>query len=452
MAGINATLATARRAMMAQQAAMSVTGDNIANANTPGYARRRGEMQQGPVIYGAGGGFGTGVDYTGIRSLRDPFIEQQLRRSSADAGRYDASEQQLSIVETTLGGLDELGLNTALDRFWSSWHDLASDPTSKGARSIVQLAGQDLANRFQGIDRSLNDQTRSISGLITEKIDRANLLINQLAKFNQESLHKVGSGEVDDARAGIMDELSKIVGATFQPLPDGSIRVLVGAVSLVEGSEVKEIGYEIGHNGVPQLLPTSQGGQPLVLESGEIAGLMDVQSDHITDLRTQLDRIAVTLATEVNAVHTTGYDFYGNPAAAFFNEGTTGIGNFKLSKEVTTDPSRIAASLNGRLGDNSLALAMGDLETAPLLNGTQTIGDGYKFLVTEIGAKINENRLLSDTAQLSKKQMESWRESVSGVSIDEEMSKMIQYENAFNAAAKLTQTLSKMLDTVMTLV
>lgn len=452
MSNVNATLALARRALLAQQAALAVTGDNIANVNTPGYARRRGHLTPGPILQTAQGSFGSGVELRNVQSIRDPFIERQVRRTMADAGRYQEGNRQLQMIEGVLGEIGDAGLSAALDRFWNSWHDLAADPSSRGARSIVREVARGLVDRFQTIDARLADQEQQINNLIAGKIDRVNALLRQVASLNREMRYQVEGGQIDDQRTQILDELARLAGATYRPQADGSVSVMIGGQALVEGEQLRELIYNRDQRGRPVMQPLIAGGATPLIESGEIAGLTSVRDDETAELRANLDEIARALASEVNRIHTGGYDLSGNPAAPFFNPETTGALNFGLSAEVERDPGRIAASLDGRSGDNRIALAIADLELAPLaINGQQTIGDAYRGIVTELGARIKENEMMTDAAMLSQEQMESWRESVSGVSMDEEMANLIRYENAFNAAAKLTQVLSQMMDTVLSI-
>jgi len=451
VSNISATLQTARRALLAQQAAIAVTSDNIANVNTPGYARRRGDISPGPIIQTTEGGFGTGAEMQNIQSVRDIFVERQLLRVTGEAARYSMSDTQLGVAEATLGSLSDSSLASALDNFWASWQTLADDPTSRGARSVVQQAGNDVANRFNSIGRNLDAQTTQINEMLIQKIDRVNSLLSRLTDLNQQNVGTISSGELDDGRIAIMDELAKLTGATFRQRDDGTFAVSIGGFSVAEGGQTRLLRYELDSKGDVVLLPLVDGAVPLHIEAGEIAGLMDTRDTYIADLRTELDQLAVTLTTEVNALHTTGYDQNGASAGNFFNPNCTGIGNLAISEAIAKDPSKIAASSNGQTGDNSLALALADLELQPLIDGTETINEAFTSLVSNFGAKIEENRMMNDAAQASLQQMTSWRESVSGVSLNEEMSKLIQYENAFNAAAKLTQTISEMMDIILTL-
>jgi flagellar hook-associated protein 1 FlgK len=450
MSNINATLSMAQRALLTSQAQLSITGENIANVNTPGYARRRGLLVPGPAIATSEGIFGSGVMMKDVFSMRDTFIERQLRRAMGDSGRYEQSSRQLEMVEGVLGELGETGIAAALDRFWNSWHDLSADPTSRGAKAVVQEAALGLVNRFKNVDTSLRNQDRDINRLIIDKIERVNTLIGELSHLNSEMLGKVGSGELDDTRAGMLDELAKLVGATYELQDDGTVTLLLNGVALVESGQKRELAFEVDRDGKPVIQPLSAGGVVPRIETGELAGLIDARDEYMGDLRQRLDELVTTIATEVNQIHSTGYDGYGVQAGAFFDPSTTGIDNFDLSAAVTDDERNIASSSSGVNGNNEIALAIAELETKIVLGG-ETIGEAYRSIAVDLGSRIRENQLLNEAAGGSLQQMESYRDSASGVSLDEEMANLIRYQNSFNAAAKLTQTVSKMLEVVMSI-
>ncbi len=450
MPGINGSLEMARRALLTQQAALGITSENIANINTPGYARRRPDVSPGPTLTTPEGTYGSGVMIRDIVSIRDPFVERQIRRTMGDAGRYDEANRQLQMIEGMVDSMGESGLTASLDRFFNSWHDLAADPTSRGARSMVRESAKGLANRFRALNADLANQEKEINTIIIDKLGRVNTLIAQLAQLNGEMLNRGNAGEIDDGRAGVLDELAKLTGATYQQTSDGSVTLLMNGVSMVEGRQSRQFRYELDVRGRPVIQPLTAGGIAPRIDTGEIAGLVSARDNDLVSLRENFDRIAVALAAEVNRIHSSGVDANGETALTFFDDNVTGIGNFAVSQLILDDTGKIAAGAEAGSGDNVIALAIAEIQNKPLIDG-ETIGETFRSAVTELGASIRENELMNEAAASSLKQMEAYRESVSGVSIDEEMTNLLRYEHAYNAAAKLTQTLSQMLDTILTI-
>lgn len=453
MPGINGAITSATRALLAQQAAMQVVSDNIANANNPDYARRRGELASGPMLFDGNNSFGTGVDLQRVQTLRDPFVEGQLQRTGAESLRYEQTDQHLKLIEASLAELGDGGLSNALDNFWASWQDLAADPTSSGARAVVQQAGLGLVSRVRSLHSNLTEQITNINRQVEDRIGKLNGLLQELGRLNVQQVNRVQPGEVDDLRAHVMDELSKLTGATFRQQSDGSITAMIGNVPVVEAGNVRTLTIQKDSIGRPFIGGFGDNGVVPVIDSGEIAGLNEARDDHLLPLRDKLDALVKTIVTEVNKIHSSGFNLNGGTGIDFFKSSTTGMIDFDLSDGIKRDHRLIAGSLDGNGADNQIALAISDLSTAKIAsNGTETISQAYSTLVSEIGLGIQNLTMMKDAADSSYQQMQAWHDSVSGVSVDEEMTKMMRYQNGFNAAAKLTKTLNEMMDAMLGIV
>ncbi|MBM3327137.1 MAG: flagellar hook-associated protein FlgK [Calditrichaeota bacterium] len=450
MSSVNATLALARRALLAQQAAMQVTGDNIANVNTPGYARKRAELRESLALAEQPGLLlGTGVDLDAVRTIRDRFVEQQVQRSMADAARYETAGQQLQLLEATLGDLGETGLSGVLDSFWNAWLDLARDPASLAPRTVLREAGRSISQTFRTAGQNLAQQASQLDEQIDYRIKRFNVLIAQLTQANMNALRS-GVRELDDARARLLDELSSLAGVSYRMNETGSVILMLGNVMVVDGASYREMERTFDGQGANVFVI---GGNQVVISSGEISGLVSMREDDLAHIRARLDELAITFVQAVNNIHQTGYGLDGSTGIYFFDPSVTGAFDIALSADVQRNCRCIAASLNGDRSDNEIALSIADLADAPLLDGQRTtIGDSLAALIAGIGARMNDNQMLAESTKLSLQQAESWRDSVSGVSIDEEMTNLIRYQNAFNAAAKLVTTVEKMMDVLLTIV
>lgn len=454
MPSIVSTLSLARRALLAQQGAMAVAGNNIANVNTPGYARRRAVLQTTPGLTTMNGYFGGGVDLTNVRSLRDVFIEQQFRRELGQSGWHDSGQQQLEMIEMAIGDLGDTGLGAVFDRFWNSWHDLAADPTSTGARSIVRETGRSVVTRLRTVNRNLTEQEGLIKGRITSKIDRINEITSEIAELNRYFVRSGVnvSNELDDRRTVLLDELSRIAGAEYRIEENGLVSVFIGGVTLVERTANRVIEYG---NAGEQINLTIAGGneEPFEIFNGEIGALQGVIEDEITEVRRRLDELAVTLASEVNRVHRNGYGLDEISNRNFFDPAVTGIADLAIDDEIESNLSAIAASANGVSGDNQVALAIAELQDSrAIANGNQTMGDALRATVAWIGARVAESEVNAEGSRLVLDQLAAWRDSVSAVSIDEEMAEMVKLQHAYTAAAKIVNTVNSMFDTIFSII
>ncbi len=451
MPTIGSILASARRALLAQQAAISTAGNNVANANTPGYARQRVDLTALDGLRTVAGQWGQGVDIASIQSLRDPIVEHQVRRGLAEQGWYDAEHQQLSIIESYLGGLEESGLTNALDKFWNSWSDLAADPASNAQRNVVRETAGGLIQQLHNIDRRLSEQDQQVADEIHQKLNRVNTLTGELAKLNGQ-LAGTGNGTatLDDRRAKILDELSTLTGAEYRQQEDNTVSVFIGGVNVVSRSEILSIRDGLDSEGQPLLCADSRGGSsPVTISYGEVGGLLNVRRDELNEMRGMLNDFAVSLVQEVNAVHRQGYGLDGATGRDFFDADTTNIHDIELDENILRNLDTIAASGDGLPGDNSNALNIAELQTRLNADG-RSLSDILRSAVIWIGARTAEAEDLSEGAALALQQAQSWRDSVSGVSLDEELALIVEYQHAYNAAARIVSLADAMMETLLT--
>ena len=163
-----------------------------------------------------------------------------------------------------------------------------------------------------------------------------------------------------------------------------------------------------------------------------------------------LNILAETLVAEVNAVHQLGYDLNNTTGLNFFDENFLSAGNLRLSQDVLNNVTRIAASQSGAVGDNSNAQAIADLRKSLFMTrGTATMEEFYNTIVGQIGIDTNKAVQLKENYTLLVGQLENARQSVQGVSLDEEMAQMIKYQHAFDAAARVITTVDQALEMVI---
>ena len=454
MPTISSTLSLAKRALLAHQGAMGTGADNVANVNTLGYARKKVDLQSSPSLYTPLGGFGTGVDLLGMKGVRDIFIERQVRSAMSESGKYEEGSRQMQMIEETIGALSDTGLSDAFDKFWNGWHDLANDPASMSSRHALREAARNLVGIFNGIDSNLNLQTDNINQEIADKVDQINTITQELASINRDLLRLRGEApDLVDRRELLLDELSTLAGVDYKLEDDHTVSVFLDGASLVMDDKVQTVGTELDDNGNLQLIIVDEVKRNIDVRGGEIGALIDVRDGELTELRAKLDELAVTLVREVNNLHKTGFGLNGSTGMDFFDVDTTGISDISLDWRIEDDAALIAASADGSEGDNSLALAIADLEQkAAFSEGTETLGQVFSSISAWFGAKVAHAEDLAEGAKLSLQQIEAWRESVSGVSLDEEMAQLIRYQLAFNASAKLVNMADSMMQQVLAMV
>jgi len=454
MPTINTTLLLAKRALLANQGAMGMCSDNVANVNTPGYARKRALMASVPGLDTSLGYFGGGVTLLGITGERDVFVEHQVHQAMSQMGQHNTSYQRLQMIEDVIGDMGETGLASALDRFWNGWHDLSNDPSSLSARNALRESARNLTYKFHNIDERLRDHTASINSEIETIIERVNIITHELAKLNRNMVQSGNlSPHLVDRRTVLLDELCELTGAEYKINDDQTSTIFLDGVSLLMGSNAQTIGIEKDATGNVNLVIPSANNRDININSGKIGALLEVRDVDLHDLRASLDEFAVTLAKEVNGIHVGGYNLDGATGIHFFNSKTTGMRDFSISDEIVADANNIAISADGNTGDNQIALLIAGLENSAVLsNGSETFGQAFANITSQIGSRVQNAEINAEGARLALNQAEAWRESVSGVSLDEEMANLIRYQLSFNASAKLIGMVESMLETVLGLV
>ncbi len=447
----------ARRAFSAQQNALNVTGHNIANANTPGFSRQRVEMEASPPVDFPQGRIGTGVEITQIRRIRDRWIDARLWTENGLFGRWEYAEQVLRQIEDIFGEPSETGLNEVLNQFWSSWEDLANNPESSSARVAVQQRGISLTQAFNRIDTRLKVLQEDLNTAIEAKLDQINSIAKRIAEINVNVVSAKGNNANDaqDERDRLIDELSKLINVSAKEDADGTVAITIGGRVLVErdiATELTTTTRSSGH-GVLKDIVWKSDGVGARITSGELGGILNVRDSNISNYLGQLDALALSLVQEVNALHRVGYGLGGSTGINFFDENTSGVGDIALSNDVLNDPGEITASSDGSPGDNSSALAIADLRHQLTMNGgTAAFGDHYSSLVGTIATQSQEAEFMRRNHQLLVKSLENERSSVSGVSLDEEMTNLIKYQHAYNAAARLVTTVNELMQSVLEMI
>jgi flagellar hook-associated protein 1 FlgK len=451
MSGLFDSLSMAARALEAQRFGLEVAGQNIANANTPGYARREALLASIPAYTRMSAG--EGVEVTGIRASRDERLEARLQQERPAEQREQAIADVLALVETALGK-PGASIDESMDRFFDALGQLATDPTSNTARQEVALQGDTLAKSFQDMASRLELARRDADARVRDGVSQVNELAARIAKLNTQ----LGSGSpgtltIKDELGEALKELSGLIDIDTITRPDGGVDVTFGnGRALVIGDNT----YEIEVSSAPPLSLASlqSGGFTVTSEitGGTIGGFVHARDVLIPGYLDQLDSLAYGVATEVNAIHQGGYDLYGNTGNDFFTPLGSAAGAAKsiaMSAGVLADPGTIATGETAT-GDNNVARALAALREDRVLNGgTATFADAWGNLVYRVGADTKTAQDEQASRGEIVNQVELLREQISGVSLDEEAMMLMKFQRAYEANARFFQAVDSALDTLI---
>lgn len=446
------SLTTVTNALAAQNLGLDVVGQNLANINTPGYARRSLELQS--VAPGTVLEPGRGVEVAGIRAFRDAMVDARVWREHGGSAHDGAIADMLATVEI-LAGLPGHSLDAELQRFFSAFQSLADDPTSPVARDIVVREGQNLGGAFRSLSSALLELQRDADGNVRSQVQEVNKLAAELAELNR----RIGASESDidtlrDRQSVILDRLGELAGVSVISREDGGVDVTIpSGQAIVIGANAYLL--ETSPAGLASI---SLGGFTVTsaLTGGSIGGLLQVRDALVPGYLSSLDQLAYDVATAVNAIHSTGFDATGAAAGNFFTPlaGAAGAaGMLFVEAALELDPQRVAASATGAIGDNGIARSLAALRNAQIAGGgTRTAVEAWSDYLFTVGSDAADARAAEASHQQILIQLQGLQAQISGVSADEEAAHLMRFQRAYEANARYFQTILSTLDTLMDMV
>jgi len=453
---LTSLLSIARTALLTQQKAIDVTGHNIANASTEGYSRQRLILEPATPLQTPIGQIGRGVTASGIERIRDQYLDASYRRENGDLGRFNTAKDLLGQVEGIFGEPSGTGLANGIDQLFSAFGDLANDPTSKTARTLVSQAGTSLARSFQDVDRRLNEASTDVTARMRGAVAEVNHIVSQIADLNVRiqagTAGNRESPDIKDQRDKLVDQLSGIVGVRVLQRTDGTIGVAAGDALIVDGGSFSTLDVRDNGSGKFSVGMTGVTGT-INLQSGSLAALAELSGTTLPGLRAKVDSLVKGIVTEVNALHRTGTSLTGGTGIDFFNATGLTAASMALSQSVRLSSDNIAAGKSGAAGDNANALALAALRTSGLVSFSgATIGEAFQGLVSELGVTLLDVTSRQTAQEVVVSHADTLRQSISGVSIDEELTGLIAQQNAYKAAARLVTVADDMVQAVIAMV
>ncbi|HHN74035.1 MAG TPA: flagellar hook-associated protein FlgK, partial [Acidobacteria bacterium] len=364
-------------AMRAFRLGMNVAGYNVANANTPGFSRRRVELGTMATIAVPGGYSGMGVDVESLRRIRDPFLDFAVRRESTRFGFDSSRAEILGALEPALGEVDSAALRASISSFFDSLENLAIQPGDSAIRQDVVSAASQMAATIRQVDGFINQSRRSADEKATAQVERINEILDRLASANLEVTGLEAGGQeasdVRDQRDRLLDELSQMIPVRSVEQDNGQISVYLegSGDTLLAGTSARSLQISRDADGLARILADRSG--ELVdltdsLRGGSLGGYLASRDEDLTSYRQQLDTLAASLIEEVNAVHRTAYDQAGVTGRNLFEPdppGSNPAAAIRVNAEILDDPSKLAtANAPGEPGNNEAVLTMLDLRTA----------------------------------------------------------------------------------------
>ncbi|MBT2501003.1 flagellar hook-associated protein FlgK [Curtobacterium sp. ISL-83] len=458
------SLATAYSGLTAARAGIDVTGQNIANAGTTGYTRQRltqtsvSRAQTGFVL-GTAALAGQGVSVDGIARLGSLTLDAGVRAATGSSSYADARATALSALETGLQEPGANGLATKLDDFWSSWGELATHPEDAGAATAVIAAASTVTSTLASGSRSLDTRWSTVHATAEAQVGQLNEAAGQVADLNGQIRAALAAGgapnELVDQRDQLTEQIATLAGGTTRANTDGTVDVLIGGNAIVQGSGARSLalgGADRMADGTAVTLTWTSGNAGAVtLSGGSIGGNLSLLAPAdpngtggaIAQASAAYDAVATKLATAVNAVHTTGTTASGATGQPFFAV-TAGVPAAQGIRVVPTDASGIATRNAAGQLDDSFADALSQLGAAP-----GSPDSGWATFVAGVGTASRTATSESTLTGLALTNARTQQQSGAGVDLDEENVNLLNYQHAYQGAARVLTAVDEMLDTLI---
>ncbi|WP_404427552.1 flagellar hook-associated protein FlgK [Ureibacillus chungkukjangi] len=459
-----------------------------------------------------GGFIGTGVQATSVQRIRDDFTDKQFRQESNKLGYWEAKSNSITQIEDIMNEPSDYGLAQSLNQFWNSLQDLNVNPDDGGARAVVVQRGIAVADSFNYMHNSLTQVKENAGKEIGIVLKDANSILNQIASLNQQikSIEPNGymPNDLYDARDNLLDQLSTYFpietskvpsGGNSLPIAEGSITVSLklkdgSTVKLVEGKDFVQLrnsGSSESDGQTPTSMVTglhivkvnSDGSETTVSNDwstssstgisinnfsdlGKFKSLVDSygysdggsEKGLLPDMLNKLDLMAQAFAKEFNSIHESGTDLTGTSGQAFFvkrgTESSITAGNIYVAQSIIDNPNLIAASdstagsAEPGNGNQALKLANMKFNTLSDLSGV-SVQTYFEGLIGQLGVDGQQAARLQYNSLTLQQAVTERRASVSSVSLDEEMTNMITFQQAYNANARMISVIDETLDKII---
>lgn len=455
MPGLFQALETGKRALLTHQITLQTIGHNIANVNTPGYTRQRVNFSSSSPEVSSLGAIGTGIQVDDIRHIRDLFLGEQYREATKSLGEWGYQQKSLEQVESLFNEPNDATLNNLLDKFWDSWSELSTNPDSPNNRQLVLTQAQQMINRLHQLSREMTDLRNSTDQDLVIMTDEVNQLTSEIAILNQQikgvEIGNDHANDLRDRRDLLINQLSQVIDVNVIKKTNGAVSVTMGSMVLVDESSQFAIDTKaLNADGVStnKLVWKSTNIQ-LTNRSGEMAGLTRTRDVLLPNYMSKLDALARGIVEQVNSLHRSGYGVNGTTDVPFFDISGLTASTIKLNDAVAIDVNKIATA-SVTTGDNKIALAIAGLRTSQVMEGnTLSLNDFYNGFIGSLGVEVNQANSSTANYQLLRQQVDEARQSVEGVSLDEEMANMVKYQHSYDAAARVITAMDQALDTVI---
>jgi flagellar hook-associated protein 1 FlgK len=460
MGTLTALLDLTQNALLASQAAIDITSNNVANANTPGYSdevatwSENDSVQLSPT---SSAGQGASVNTVSQRDLvLNQRVQQQTQlvsSSSAESAALTSLQSLFGITSSSTSAVATV-IGTDIDALFTSFNALEASPSDSSVRQGVLSAAQTLASDFNSASSQIAQQTSALNQQVTGVVSEVNSLTTSIAALNlqiESASPNADAGTLEDQRQQDLTQLSQYIGFDQTKTENNGLTLTAanGTLLVSEGQSFALSATMVGGN----VNVVSAAGQDITfgLTGGSLGGALQARDQDLPQVSSALSSLTDGIVDAVNSQNAKGLNAYGakgEPIFGFYESG--GAAGITLGV-CTTDPNAIAAAGVGEgASGNTNATALSALANAALVNG-QTAAEYYSSFLTQLGGTVSRVADENTTQQASLTQLTTQQGSESSVSLDQEAANLTLYERSYDAAAKVFSIVDQLMASALNL-
>jgi len=448
----------AKSGLRGSERSMSVTSNNIINADTPGYSRQRVEKTPNGMQmdqYHAG----LGVNIDEVTRLRDDINDKLMNQKQQDMGylqkKADVYEKLEASMVTDYGD----DLDSQVGSLFDNFADLASNPQDVSVRNNLISETQQLTSKLRETSLNVDQNSDLVKDFAGKTLGSINNLLSDIDQLNSAVKQAQAKGNPDhtsmDQRVAKMDELSQLVDFESRETSTGAIKIQIDGHSVVDQDQAYNISSEVDDSNKKFRLRLDNG-HVLKPEGGKIGAEIEMFEEGIPEMKKRLDNIASTIVSEVNDLHSSGYGLEDSLQRNFFDSSGTTAESIAINEDLVENSSLIAASdTDGEAGNGEIASQIASLRNENVIGDTsadQTLSNYTISTISAPGVNLNALNNQIEARDSEIQMLKTQQEETAGVNIDEELSKMIKHQNAYQGAAKVMSSAQQMYDTLISIV
>lgn len=431
----------------AAQYGVQVAGQNIANVNTTGYHRRTVLQEQANISPTAAHKLGDGVRILGAERILDEALDRRTRTAESLSAAATTRADIVGRANVTFGDIVDEGLSPAFDRLLASFEELSATPQDPIARQDVLASADQFATEVRRYATEIQAIKEDVDSQLTTEVEYVNSMMQEIAEANRLISEEIApSADLLDRRDRLVVELSEKIDVRVVAREDKTVDVHIAETgfSLVVGRQYSELTVERQASGA-RLIGHAFGGARHDLtdkvRGGVVGGLLAARDEDLASVEADLDSFVFDVATEINRIHSTGYGTDGVTGRNLFQAPAQREGSalvFQVDPAVANDPAAVAAAQTLALaeGGNGAALALAAFRYDRAINGVEPV-EALQGILQSFGDSVYQAEVNAVSRSEAATQLRDLQQSMSGVSLDEEMTNLLRYRQAYSAAVQV---------------